>query len=39
MKQFFSTPKRAILTILFILFCIAMGISGALMGLAMGQAN
>lgn len=39
MKQFFSTPKRAIITIIFILFCIAMGISGVMMGLAMGQVN
>lgn len=37
MKQLFSTPKRAIITIIFIIFCIAMGISGVLFGLGAGQ--
>ena len=36
MKNLFSTPKRAIITIAFILFCILMAIGGIQMGLAMG---
>lgn len=34
MKQFFSSPKRAILFILFILFCVFMGVAGVVMGIA-----
>ncbi len=36
MRNLFSTPKRAIITILVLAFFVAMGISGVVMGLAMG---
>ena len=35
MKQFFSSPKRVILFIVFVLFCILMAIGGIRMGLSM----
>ncbi len=35
MKRFFSTPKRAIGTIVFLLLCILMAIGGASMALSM----
>lgn len=35
MKQFFSSPKRVILFIVFVLFCILMAIGGVQMGLSM----